>query len=260
MILVIDIGNTNITLGCYKNKDLVFVSRMYTERHKTSDEFAAGLLDIFSLYGIDPKNFKGAVLSSVVPELTDIISQAVEGATGKTPLLVGKNCNANLKVEVIPIEYLGADLICGCVGAIEKYPLPCLVVDMGTATKILAIDKDGFFLGCTISPGVKISLDALASGAALLHSISFNKPEKVTGTNTVECMQSGLVFGNAAMIDGLCERMANELGFENPTIVATGGYSKGIIPCCKAEIIYDENLVLDGLKAIYDKAADIRQS
>lgn len=255
MILVIDIGNTNITLGCYKNEELVFVSRMYTERHRTSDEFAAVLLDILGLYKIDPNDFEGAVLSSVVPELTDIISQAVKGATGKTPFLVGKDYNGDLKVEVLPVEYLGADLICGCVGAIEKYPLPCLVVDMGTATKILAIDKDGYFLGCTISPGVKISLDALASGTALLPSISFNKPEKVTGTNTVECMQSGVVFGNAAMIDGLCERMAAELGFENPTIVATGGYSKGIIPCCKAEIRYDENLVLDGLKAIYDIAS-----
>lgn len=254
MILVIDMGNTNITLGCYEENKLMFVSRMYTERHKTSDEFAAGLLDIFSLYKVNPTQFEGAVLSSVVPELTDIFLQAVKTTTDKTPLLVGKDYNGKLKVDILPIEYLGADLICGCVGAIEKYPLPCLVVDMGTATKILAIDKNGYFVGCTISPGVKISLEALASNAALLPSISLTKPEKVSGTNTVECMQSGIVFGNAAMIDGLCERMTEELGFQNPTIIATGGYSKGIIPCCKAKIIYDENLILDGLKAVYNKA------
>lgn len=254
MVLAIDLGNTNITLGCYKDDKLLFVSRMYTERHKTSDEFATGLLDIFNLYGVKPEDFEGAVFSSVVPELTDIIFQAVKTTTGKEPFIVGKEHNGNLKVEVLPVEHLGADLICGCVGAIKKYPLPCLVVDMGTATKVLAIDKDGYFVGCTISPGIKISLEALASNAALLPSISLSKPEKVAGTNTVECMQSGIVYGNAAMIDGLTERFTKELSFENPTIVATGGYSKGIIPCCKAKIKYDENLILDGLRAVYYEA------
>lgn len=257
MILAIDMGNTNITLGAYKENKLLFVSRMYTERHKSSDEFAVNLLDIFSLYGVSPDDFSGAVLSSVVPELTDIISKAVKLTIKKEPLLVGKDHNGNLKIEVLPIEFLGADLICGCVGAIEKYPLPCLVVDMGTATKILAIDKNGYFVGCTISPGVKISLDSLATNAALLPSISFTKPKSVVGTNTVECMQSGSVYGTAAMIDGLAKRMIEELKFENTTIVSTGGYSKGIIPCCETQnIIYDENLLLDGLKAIYDKACN----
>lgn len=255
MVLVIDMGNTNITLGCYDNEKLVFVSRMYTERHKSCDEFAVGLLDILNLYGVSPTDFSGAILSSVVPELTDIISKAVNLVIKKKPLLVGKEHNASLKIDILPIDQLGADLICGCVGAIKKYPLPCLVVDMGTATKILAIDKDGYFVGCTISPGVKISLDALASNAALLPSISFTKPERVAGRNTVECMQSGCVYAAAATIDGLSSRIIKELHFENATIISTGGYSKGIVPCCETKgIIYDENLLLDGLKAIYDQA------
>ena len=254
MILTIDMGNTNITFGAYKDQKIVFVSRLYTSRQKSADEYAVNILDILSLYGVTPEDFSGAILSSVVPELTDVISRAVRLTIKKEPVLVGKEYNGNLKCDILPIEHLGADLICGCIGAIKKYPLPCLVVDMGTATKILAIDKDGYFVGCIISPGVKISLDALASNAALLPSISFTKPQNVVGTNTVECMQSGCGYGAASMIDGLTERMINELSFENPTIVSTGGYSKGIIPCCKTEIVYDENILLDGLKHIYDAA------
>ncbi len=254
MVLVIDIGNTNITLGAYDGEKLMFVSRMYTQKHKTSDEFAVSLLDVFALYKLSPTDFEGVVLSSVVPEITEPFAKAVEMTTGKTPLCVGKQYNGNLKVEVLPIEYLGADLICDCVGAIKKYPLPCLIIDMGTATKILAVDKDEYFLGCTISPGVRLSLEALASSASMLPLINLEEPKHVVGTNTVECMQSGIVYGNASMLDGLVEKIKEELGFENPTVVATGGYSQAIISCCKSEIIFDENLILDGLKAIYDKA------
>lgn len=255
MILAIDIGNTNITFGCYKGDELAFVSRMYTERHKTSDEFAASLVNIFELYSVNPEKITAAILSSVVPELTEIISKAVELTTKIKPLIVGKGCSGQVKVDILPIEYLGADLIAGCDGAIKKYPLPCLVADLGTATKILAIDKDGYFVGCTISPGVKISVDALAANTALLPSISLTKPEHTAGRNTVECMQAGVVYGTAAMLDGLFERIIDELKFEKPTIIATGGYSKGIIPCCKMDVIYDENLLLDGLKAIYNDYA-----
>lgn len=254
MILAIDIGNTNITLGCYDRGELIFVSRMFTERHKASDEFATQLLEIFKLYSVSPSDFSASVLSSVVPELTDTLVRALEATLKIKPVLVGKENNGKLKVEVLPIEQLGADLICDCVAACEKYPLPCLIVDMGTATKILAVDGNGYFVGCTISPGVKISLDALASKAALLPSISFTKPRHVAGTNTIECMQSGCVYGTAAMIDGMIERMNEELNFGKATVVATGGLSKGIIECCKTSIIYDENLTLDGLKVILEKS------
>ena len=254
MLLCIDMGNTNITLGCYKNDELLFVSRMYTAKQKSSDEYAIELLDIFNLYSVDPKDFTGCIFASVVPQLIDPISRAVKRTTGIEPLLVGEKYNGNLKVNILPVSYLGADLIAGAVAAIAKYPLPCLVADLGTATKILVIDESGEFKGCTIAPGVKISLDALASGTALLPSISFTKPESCVGRNTVECMQSGSVYGTAAMLDGMIERISEELSFENPTVVATGGYSQGIIPCCKTKIIYDENLLLDGLKVIYEKA------
>ncbi len=254
MLLAIDMGNTNITLGAYKNGELLFVSRLYTSRHKSSDEYAIDLLDIFNLYKVSPSDFTGCVFASVVPELTEAVSRAVKRTVGIEPVIVGGENYGDLKVEILPVSYLGADLIAGAVGAREKYPLPCLVCDLGTATKILVIDKDGTFRGCTISPGVKISLDALAKNAALLPSVSFTTPEKAIGENTTECMQSGIVFGTAAMLDGMIKRIRNELKIEKCTLVATGGYSTGIIPCCEEEIIYDENLLLDGLKAIYERA------
>lgn len=254
MLLAIDMGNTNITLGAYDGDRLVFVSRLYTARHKSSDEFAIDLLDIFNLYNVKPSDFDGVILASVVPQLTEHIINAVKRTTGIEPLLVGEKYNGNIKLDILPVSQVGADLIAGVIAAESKYPLPCLVADLGTATKILVIDKNGYFKGCTISPGVKISLDALAQGAALLPSVSFTAPKKAIGENTTECMQSGIVFGTAAMLDGLFERITEELGDDNVTVVATGGYGKSIIPSCKTKIIYDENLLLDGLKEIYTVA------
>ena len=254
MLLAIDMGNTNITLGGYDADKLVFVSRLFTARTKSSDEYAINLLDIFNLYKVSPARFTGVILASVVPELTDHIVRAVKCTVGIEPVIVGGKHNGNLKIDILPVSQLGADLIAGSIGAIRKYPLPCLVADLGTATKILAIDKDGTFRGCTISPGVKISLDALAESAALLPSVSFTAPEKAIGENTTECMQSGIVFGTAALLDGFIKRISNELGYENVTVVATGGYSPAIIPSCETDIIYDENLLLDGLREIYLRA------
>lgn len=247
MLLTIDIGNTNITLGAYRDEKLLFVSRMFTARNKTSDEFAAELLNIFKLYEVGATEFSKVVMSCVVPEIEDSVIRAVKMITGKKPSIVGAENHGSFKIDILPVSAVGADLICAAVAAKAKYPLPCLVADLGTATKIIVVDRDGRFVGCTISPGVKISMDALAAKASLLPSVSFKAPEKAVGANTAECIQSGVVFGTAAMLDGLIRRISNELSLENATVVATGGYSRGIIPCCETEIIYDENLILDGL-------------
>ena len=250
MLLTIDIGNTNITLGAYRDEKLLFVSRMFTARNKTSDEFAAELLNIFKLYEVGATEFSKVVMSCVVPEIEDSVIRAVKMITGKKPAIVGAENHGSFKIDILPVSAVGADLICAAVAAKAKYPLPCLVADLGTATKIIVVDRDGRFVGCTISPGVKISMDALAAKASLLPSVSFKAPKKAVGANTAECIQSGVVFGTAAMLDGLIRRISNELSLENATVVATGGYSKGIIPCCETEIIYDENLILDGLREI----------
>lgn len=250
MLLAIDIGNTNITLGAYRDEALLFVSRMFTARHKTSDEFAADLLNIFKLYEVSAGDFSKVVMSCVVPEIEESVIRAVKMITGKMPVIVGAENHGNFEVDVLPVSAIGADLICAAVAAKAKYSLPCLVADLGTATKIIVVDENGKFVGCTISPGVKISMDALAKHASLLPSVSFKAPKKAVGANTAECIQSGVVFGTAAMLDGLIARISSELLLKNATVVATGGYSKGIISCCEIEIIYDENLILDGLREI----------
>lgn len=254
MLLAADIGNTSISIGAYKNDELIFTARLLTDKNKTAVEYTSDLLGILDSHCVRGEELEGAIVSSVVPEISDALSLAVKNIIGKEPIAVGEKHNGSLKVEILPVSYLGADLIAASVGAIEKYPLPCLVCDLGTATKILVIDKDGVFRGCTISPGVKISLEALSEKASLLPEISFERPERAIGENTVECMQSGIVYGTAAMLDGLVKRIKGELGAENATVVATGGYSKTIAECCDTEIIYDENLLLDGLRAIYNKA------
>ncbi len=254
MLLAIDIGNTSVSIGAYKNDELLFTDRIATDKDGFCAGYALKLIDFFERNGVDAADFSGTIISSVVPEVTAEVAVAVDITICKKPILVGGEYNGNLRVDILPISELGADLIAASVGAIAKYPLPCLVADLGTATKILVIDKDGVFCGCTISPGVKISLEALSERTSLLPEISLIRPERVIGENTVECMQSGIVYGTAAMLDGLIRRIKAELDEGDVTVVVTGGYSKVISGCCETKMIYDENLLLDGLRVIYERA------
>lgn len=253
MLLAIDIGNTNITLGVFCENELICVSRFATQRVKTKDEYAFELFNMFNLNSINPKECSGAIISSVVPEITYNIGNAVALTTGCKPMYVDAKINTGLKIVTKIPGQLGADMVVGSVAAIDKYPLPCLVIDLGTASKMFVLDKDGTFLGCTISAGVGISLNALSNGASQLPAINLAAPETAIGTETVGCMQSGAVFGTACMIDGMIDRFEEELGYKFTGIVATGGYSLPIIPYCKHRITFDDNLLLNGLKVIYDK-------
>ncbi len=253
MLLAVDIGNTNITIGLYSEDKLIFVSRLATERLHMPDQYAAELSAIFSLHSINTSDFEGAIICSVVPELTNVIKEAVGFITGHTPLIIGPGVKTGLNIKIDNPAQLGADLVAGAVGAIEKYPLPCLVLDMGTATKISIIDSKGNYRGCTISPGVKLSLNALSSGASQLSAISLDAPPSAIGTNTVTSMQAGIVLGNAAMIEGLCGRIEDSLGEKSASIVATGGIAADIIRYCNMDITYDPDLILDGLRVIYNK-------
>lgn len=253
MLLTIDIGNTNITLGIYSDDKLSFVSRLATQRVRTRDEYAFEMLNMFNLNSLDPKKCRAAIISSVVPEITRDVGSAVKLTTGCTPKYICKDIRTDLKIATDIPGQLGADMIVGSVAAIEKYTLPCLVIDLGTATKMFVLDKNGTFLGCTISAGVGISLNALSSGASQLPAINIKAPERTIGTETVKCMQSGAVYGTACMIDGMIDRFENELGYSFKSIVATGGYAKPIIKHCKREIIFDDNMLLEGLKSIHYK-------
>lgn len=251
MLLTIDIGNTHITVGSFIENKLQFVSRLATDRKRTGDQYAIELRDIFNLYQVSTEDFSGAVISSVVPELTSPIKHSIQKLTRTKPIIVGPGIKTGLNIKIDNPAQLGPDLVASAVGAIHEYPLPCIVFDLGTATTISIIDKSGCFIGCVIVAGVGISIDALASRTSMLPHISVEAPDSVIGTNSADSMRSGAVFGTAAMLDGLSERIEQELG-SPASIIATGGLAKDIIPHCFKKVEFSNNLLLDGLRIIYN--------
>lgn len=252
MLLTIDIGNTNITLGAYDAGVLSFTARLATETVKTADQYAVELKNLLSLECIGTEEIEDCIISSVVPAVGKSLSSAVSKLCHIVPLMLGPGVKTGLNIKIDNPAQLGADLVAGAVGALDAYTMPCVIIDMGTASTVSVLDRNGTFLGGAIAAGVRLTLKALTENTAQLTSIPIEAPPSVIGRNTVECMQSGLVYGTAAMIDGMLEKIEEELG-ETPTVVATGGLSKEIIAHCKRNIIYSENLLLDGLRAIYEK-------
>lgn len=252
MILAIDVGNTNIVLGAIENGKASFVSRLSTDTGKTEDEYAIQLKMITELNNTPTDSFDGAIISSVVPQIITTLSSAVKMVTGHEPLIVGPGIRTGLDIKIDNPATLGSDIVVGAVAAIANYPLPLMVIDMGTATTICVVDKHGCYRGGVIIPGVKVAMESLTRNAAQLQSIGLNAPKKTIGTNTTDCLQSGVVFGNAAMIDGLLDRMSREIDGK-PTVIATGGLAERIIPYCSHNIIINDELLLIGLEIIYNK-------
>jgi type III pantothenate kinase len=252
MLLAIDIGNSNIALGGFSEEKLCFVARISTDVSKTSDEYASILLNTLSLYQISPNAVRGAIVSSVVPALNRAIKEAVKLICGIESLLVGPGIKTGLGLHCDDPASVGADLVCACVAARAIYGKPVLIIDMGTATKMTVVDQSGAFAGVSIIPGVNMGLKALTEGTAQLPQVSLEEPKTVIGKNTVECMRSGIIYGNASLIDGMIDRFNEELGANLP-IVATGGLANTIIKHCKHCITVDETLVLKGLNIIYNK-------
>ncbi len=252
MLLTVDIGNTNITLGVFLKEELLLTARLDTNPRKTADQYAVDIKNVLSLHNQDPKAIKNCIIASVVPTVGESVKRAAALLCGAEPILLGPGVKTGLNIKIDNPAQLGADLVAGAVGVIGKYQMPCIVVDMGTATTVSVLDKNGSFIGGSIAAGVRLTLKALFENTAQLPSISITAPQKVIATNTVDCMRSGLVYGAASMIDGLIERAENELG-ETACVVATGGLSKEIIAHCKREIIYDDNLLLHGLRKIFEK-------
>ena len=252
MILAIDIGNSNIVIGCIDAKQTYFVERISTNTNQTALEYAVTFKNILELYHINPKGLEGAIISSVVPPISNTVKLSVEKIIGKPCLLVGPGIKTGLNIIMDNPATVGSDLVVTAVAGIRDYQAPFLVIDMGTATTITCIDKNHNYIGGAIIPGVRVSLESLSQKAAQLHNISLETPRRAIGKNTVECMRSGIIFGNAAMLDGMIDRFAEELG-ETPTVIATGGLSKFIIPHGRHTIIYDDSLLLKGLWIIYTK-------
>ena len=252
MILAIDIGNTNIVIGGFLNDELTFVSRIATNVTETEDEYAGKIRNVLEFYNVDKSNVQGVIISSVVPPLNTVMKKAIKLIYGVEPIMVGPGIKTGIKIHCDNPASVGADLICACVAAHYIYGSPSIIVDMGTATKIMLMDKDGAFSGASIIPGVNIGLKALASGTAQLPQISLEAPKSVIGKNTVDCMLSGVVYGNASLIDGMLDRYMEEVG-DDFKIYATGGLSESIIPHCKHDITIDADLVLKGLNILYKK-------
>lgn len=255
MILTVDIGNTNIVIGGFMDEELCFVSRIATDVKKTEDEYAVIIKNIVALNHIKTAEVKGAIISSVVPPLNKIISKAILKIYGISTLLVGPGVKTGINLLVDNPAQVGADLVCTAVAAYNYHKAPAIIIDMGTATKISVIDKNGAFLGVSIIPGVELGIAALSGGTAQLPQISLDAPRSVIGKNTIDAMQSGVVFGNASLIDGMLCRIKEEYG--DLDIIATGGIAGFIIPYCKNKITIDDHLILKGLYTIYNKNTSV---
>ncbi len=251
MLLAIDVGNTNIVLGVLDGDKIIHKGRLHTNINATSDEYSIKLDTFLKLRGVYGK-IDGAIISSVVPPLIRPLRKAVKFVTGQDALVVGPGIKTGLSIKIDDPSQLGADMVVGAVAAKEKFPCPIIIFDLGTATTGSVIDKNGDFIGAVITSGVKTSLTALASGTALLPLIEISAPKKVIGTNSIDSLRSGAVIGTAAMIDGFIDRFEEELG-EKATVIITGGLGSQIIKNCRHDIILSHNLLLDGLKIIYDK-------
>ena len=251
MILTIDIGNSNIVIGGVEGENIAFEARIRTESTKTSDQYCVDLKILLDVYGVEVSAIEGAIIASVVPQVLNSMQTAVKKLTGKSSLVVGPGLKTGLNIKIENPSQTGADLVVGSVAALREHKPPLIVVDMGTATTMVVLDESGALIGGCICPGVRISLDALTERTALLPGLQLDQPKKAIGRNTIDCMRSGIMMGNAAMIDGMVERMEAELGCKC-TVIATGGIAKFVVPMCKTPVIYDKDLLVKGLTALYN--------
>lgn len=252
MLLAIDIGNTNIVIGGIDRNKIYFIERLSTVRTKTELEYAVDIKTVLDIYGITDNDIDGCIISSVVPQITEVARLATKKIIKKDVMVLGPGVKTGLNIQTDHPGELGADLVAAAVAGIAEYNVPLVIIDMGTATTASVIDSQKKYLGGMILPGVRVSLDALTSRASQLGGISIEAPKKVIGKNTIDCMKSGILYSNAAAIDGIVERIEEELG-EKVTVVATGGLAKTIVPHCKRDIIIDDDLLLKGLLIIYEK-------
>lgn len=253
MILTIAIENTNTIVGCFDKETLKFAEAISTDLKRTELEYLIRFQSMLDMYRIAKEDLEGAMISSVVPSVTDTVKYAASRMTGGEALVVGPGVKTGLNILTDQPSQVGSDLVTNAVAGIQKYGAPLIIVNMGTATTLTAINEKKQYVGGMIIPGMKVSLDSLSKGAAQLPDIGLKNPKKVIGANTVECMRSGMIYGTAAMVEGCLKRMEEEMGYNDVTVVATGEYAKHILPYCGRKMIYDENLLFDGLRLIYEK-------
>ena len=252
MILAIDVGNTNIVLGGIVDDQQVFSARLSSDRNKTADQYALDIQGILTMHKVRIEAIEGGILSSVVPYLQTVIPNAVKLLTGIDLMVVGPGIKTGLSIRMDNPASVGSDLIVAAVAARAKYKAPIAIVDMGTATTLSVVAKNGNYIGGMIIPGLWTSMNALSAHAAQLPYIDLNGPAKLLGTNTVDCMRSGALIGTAAMLDGLIDRLEDELG-ESVSPVLTGGVSPLIVPYCRHAFHLEPDILIDGLRILYSK-------
>lgn len=252
MLLAIDIGNTNLVIGCIHDDEILFKARIATDQTRTSDQYGVEIKNMIEAFGVKVNDITDCIISSVVPPVFNSVRTGVIKVIGKQPMVVGPGLKTGLNIHMDVPSQVGSDRIVIAVAALAEYQAPLILMDLGTATTIEVVEPENHYMGGIIFPGVKLSLDALTSRAAQLPGISLDKPKRVIGKNTVDSMRSGMLYGTAAMIDGLIERMEEELGHSS-TLIATGGMAQFIAPLCKHSIILEKDLLLKGLNIIYKK-------
>ena len=250
MILTIDVGNSNIVIGGVRGDEIVFEARLRTEATKTSDQYCVDLKILLDVYKVKTEDIEGCIISSVVPQVLNSFQSAIKKLTGKVSLVVGPGIKTGLDIRLENPGQTGADLVVADVAALREHKPPLIVIDMGTATTMSVLDENGAHIGGCIIPGVRISMDALTDKTALLPGLQLDQPKRAIGRNTIDAMRSGIMIGTACMLDGMIERMEAELGSKT-TVIATGGIAKFIVPLCKTPIIYDKDLLIKGLVALY---------
>jgi type III pantothenate kinase len=252
MILAVDIGNSNIITGCIDKDRIRCIERISTNSDLTPVEYAMRIKAILEMYGIDYKEIEGAVISSVVPQLTPVLNEAVEKLLDVSPLIVSPGLKTGLNIRIDDPAQLGSSLLVYSVAALAEHEPPFIVIEMGTATTFCTVNRQKQYVGGVICAGVRTALDSLVSNTSLLHQVNLEKPEGIIGRNTADGLRSGIIYGTAACIDGVADRIEEELG-EKCTMIATGTFARFVIPHCRRQIIIDEELMLKGLKIIYEK-------
>jgi type III pantothenate kinase len=260
MLLALDVGNTNTTLGLYKFEaeklELAANWRVTTHRAHTVDEYGVVFVNLFEMHGMKPSQVTDIIIASVVPPVDSTLRRVCEAYFKIEPMFVEPGIKTGMKMLIDNPTELGADRIADCIAAFEKYGGPCIVVDFGTATKFEVISERGEYLGGAIAPGLGLSADALFSRAARLSRVDIKRPAKVIGTNTVGHLQSGLYFGYIGLVDGIIERILKETGADStkpPRIVASGGLARMIAPDSRYIQEIDDMLTLDGLRILFER-------
>ena len=254
MLLAIDIGNSNITLGGIQEGEILFEARLATDSTKTSDEYGVEMKDMLDLFGARVEEIRDCIVASVVPPVFNSVRNGIVKLTGKEPMVVGPGIKTGINILLEDPGATGADLIAAAVAAADTYPTPLTVVDMGTATTISYISAKHTYEGGLMFPGVRLSLDALSDHTAQLPDVALQHPKQLIGKNTEDCMRSGIVYGTAGMLDGIIDRIRDMLGEdEHPSIIATGSNAPVIVRYCRNRIVYDKYLLMEGLWNIYQR-------